>query len=91
MNVHSVHSGARTARGQSTHHCYDHVLNLAASDMLKQREVLKDAMSTSHEAIKLIERRYIPAIRGVNLLKLKFRQYPAIHTNYSLSNCSISN
>ena len=27
----------------------------------------------------------------VRLLKLKFMQYPAIHTNYSLSNCIISN
>ena len=26
-----------------------------------------------------------------NSLKVKFRQYPAIHTNYSLSNCTISN
>ena len=25
------------------------------------------------------------------ILKLKFRQYPAIHTNYSWSNCTISN
>ena len=24
-------------------------------------------------------------------LKLKFMQYPAIHTNYSVSNCTISN
>ena len=24
-------------------------------------------------------------------LKLKFRKYPAIHTNYSSSNCTISN
>ena len=27
----------------------------------------------------------------LDYLKLKFRQYPGIHTNYSLSNCTISN
>ena len=28
---------------------------------------------------------------GKEELKLKCRQYPAIHTNYSCSNCTISN
>ena len=44
-------------------HCYGHALNLAASDMLKQCAVLKDAMSTSHEAIKLIK--YSPRREGI--------------------------
>ena len=30
-------------------------------------------------------------INRVHILKQKFTQYPAIHTNYSLSNCTISN
>ena len=29
--------------------------------------------------------------KSLTSLKLKFRKYPAIHTNYSLSNCTISN
>ena len=32
-------------------------------------------------------------VHGMTIIKLKLkcRQYPAIHTNYSCSNCSISN
>ena len=33
-------------------HCYSHALDLAASNMLKQCALLKDAISTSHKPIK---------------------------------------
>ena len=46
-------------------HCYGHALYLPASDMLKQCAVLKDAMSTSHEAITLIQ--YSPRREGRGL------------------------
>ena len=45
-------TGARTAGRRLYAHCYSHALNLAASNMLKQCALLKDAISTSHNPIK---------------------------------------
>ena len=36
-------------------HCYGHALNLAASDTIKQSKIMKDALDTTHEVIKLIK------------------------------------
>ena len=42
--------------GQSNHaHFESHALNVTASGMLKQGAVFNDAMSTSHENIKLLK------------------------------------
>ena len=42
--------------GQSLPHFEGHSLNVTTSGMLKQCAVLEDAMSTSHEDIKLINK-----------------------------------
>ena len=34
-------------------HCYGHALNLAASDTIRQSKVMKDALDTTREIIKL--------------------------------------
>lgn len=36
-------------------HCYGHALNLACSDAIKQCSLIKDALDTTHELIKLLK------------------------------------
>ena len=36
-------------------HCYDHSLNFAAADVIKQSKVMKSALATTHEVTKLIK------------------------------------
>ena len=36
-------------------HCYDHSLNLAASDSMKTSRIMEDALETTHEITKLIK------------------------------------
>jgi len=36
-------------------HCYDHALNLVASDVLKQSKLMRDALDLAHEITKLIK------------------------------------
>ena len=36
-------------------HCYGHSLNLAASDVLKESKIMKEALETTHEITKLIK------------------------------------
>jgi len=37
-------------------HCYEHSLNLACSDAIKQCKLMQDALDTSYEIIKLIKK-----------------------------------
>ncbi len=36
-------------------HCYGHSLNIAASDSLNKSKVMKEALQTTHEIVKLIK------------------------------------
>ena len=36
-------------------HCFDHVLNLAAADALKQSKLMKDSLEITREITKLIK------------------------------------
>ena len=36
-------------------HCYGHSLNLAASDVMRNIKIMRDALDTTHEIIKLIK------------------------------------
>ncbi len=44
-------------------HCYGHSLNLAASDILKDSKIMKEALETTHEITKLIK--YSPRRDGI--------------------------
>ena len=37
-------------------HCYGHTLNLACSDAVKNCKIMKDALDTSYELIKLFKK-----------------------------------
>ena len=37
-------------------HCYDHALNLACGDTIKQCGLIKDALDITHELIKLLKK-----------------------------------
>ena len=49
-------------------HCYGHALNLACSDDVKNCKIMRDALNTSYELIKLVKK---SPRRDATLQKLK--------------------
>ena len=47
-------------------HCYGHALNLTASDTIRQSKVIKDALDTTHEIIKLINPFFMVTVSDTN-------------------------